>query len=68
MNVLHLFLSEACWRVESKLFPQLTEPGSCVSHGSDNTAFYTQADIKELVQFARLARLGRGGRGRFWVH
>jgi lysophospholipase L1-like esterase len=54
MNVLHLFLSEACWRVESKLFPQLTEPGSCVSHGSDNTAFYTQAEIKELVQFARL--------------
>ena len=52
MNVLHLFLSEACFRVESKVFPQLTEPGSCVSYGDDNTAFYTQAEIKELVQYA----------------
>ena len=54
MNVLHLFLSEACFRVESKVFPQLTEPGSCVSHGMDNTAFYTQAEITELVQYAYL--------------
>jgi hexosaminidase len=54
MNVLHLFLSEACFRVESKVFPQLTEPGSCFSYGMDNTAFYTQAEIKELVQYAYL--------------
>jgi hexosaminidase len=54
MNVLHLFLSEACFRVESKVSPQLTEPGSCISYGMDNTAFYTQAEIKELVQYAYL--------------
>ena len=57
MNILHLFLSEACFRVESKLFPQLTEPGSCMSHGSDNLAFYTQVQVQELVQYARLRGL-----------
>ena len=47
MNVLHLHLSDdQSFRVESKKFPQLVEKSS---HGQ----FYTQAQIKELVAYAR---------------
>ncbi|HCL83837.1 MAG TPA: beta-hexosaminidase [Chitinophagaceae bacterium] len=46
MNVLHLHLSDdQGFRVESKLYPRLQ------SMGSDG-AFYTQAEIRELIQFA----------------
>ena len=54
MNVLHFHLSEECFRVESKKFPQLTAPGSCVKGKYNNTAFYTQTDIANLVAYARL--------------
>ena len=49
LNVLHMHASDHCrWAVESKLFPQLTNnlTGSYAGH-------YTQADIKELVAYAR---------------
>jgi hexosaminidase len=47
MNVLHLHLSDdQSFRVESKKFPQLIEKGS---HGE----YYTQAQIKDLVAYAR---------------
>lgn len=46
MNVLHLHLSDdQGFRVESKLFPELTGKGS-------NGEYYTQDEIKGLVQFA----------------
>ena len=46
MNVLHLHLTEdQGFRVESKVFPNLTELGS-------DGMFYTQAQIKEIVDYA----------------
>ena len=56
LNVLHLYLSEECFRVESKLFPRLTASSCTVEpnfHFAD-PGFYTQADIRELVEFARV--------------
>lgn len=54
MNVLHFHLSEECFRVESLQFRALTAPDSCVQANGNNTAFYTQSQIKELVAFGRL--------------
>ena len=54
MNVLHFHLSEECFRVESKKFPQLTAPGSCLRGKYNNTAFYTHEDIADLVAYSRL--------------
>jgi|EP01043_Picozoa_sp_COSAG02_P001062 N-acetyl-beta-hexosaminidase len=54
MNVLHFHLSEECFRVESKIFPELTGPNSCARSNGNNTAFYTQADITDLVAYSRL--------------
>ena len=46
MNVLHFHLTDdQGWRIESKRFPQL--------HGV-NEDFYTQEQLRELVEFARL--------------
>ncbi len=46
MNVLHWHLSEdQGFRVESKIFPKLTELGS-------DGLFYTQEQIKEIIQYA----------------
>ncbi|MFZ0883022.1 MAG: family 20 glycosylhydrolase, partial [Candidatus Acidiferrales bacterium] len=47
MNVLHLHLSDdQGFRVESKEFPKLQELGS-------NGLYYTQAEMRELVEYAR---------------
>ena len=47
MNVLHWHLSEyQGFRVESKVFPKLQELGS-------DGLYYTQADIREIVNYAR---------------
>lgn len=54
MNVLHFHLSEECFRIESKTFPQLTAPNSCARGNGNNTAFYTHADIADLVAYSRL--------------
>lgn len=61
MNVLHMFLSELCFRVESKLFPGLNAvncTGPKPRTGPDgrvlvNSGFYSQNDIAHLVRFAR---------------
>jgi hexosaminidase len=65
MNTFHWHLTEdQGWRIEIKKYPKLTEVGSCrngtiIGHhpgtGNDNTkdcGYYTQAQIKELVQYA----------------
>eukprot|EP01043_Picozoa_sp_COSAG02_P029430 COSAG02_NODE_1831_length_10724_cov_44.091859_8_plen_413_part_00 len=60
MNVLHMFLSELCFRVESKVFPDLVNNGglNCTGPkpvpGLVNNGYYKQADIARLVEFARL--------------
>lgn len=47
MNVFHWHLTEdQGFRIESKLYPQLTAKGS-------DGLFYTQADVKEVVAYAR---------------
>ncbi|MGA6955031.1 MAG: family 20 glycosylhydrolase [Candidatus Acidiferrales bacterium] len=47
MNVLHLHLSDdQGFRVESKEFPKLQEMGS-------DGEFYTQAEMRELIEYAR---------------
>lgn len=48
MNVLHLHLSDdEGFRVESKIYPKLHEMGS-------NGQYYTQSELKDLVQYANL--------------
>ena len=55
MNVMHMFLSELCFRVESKQFPGLHTmncTGPNPRPGLINNGFYTQDDIAHLVGFA----------------
>lgn len=40
MNVLHFHLSEECFRIESKMYPTLTD--GCVVNGYNNTAAYSR--------------------------
>ena len=47
LNVLHLHLNENRFRVESKVFPLLNQPMNCSECG-----YYTQEEIKGLVEFA----------------
>ena len=55
MNVLHMHLSEQCFRVQSKVFPQLSSAPCVVSATNDtNNEVYSQADIRDLVTYANL--------------
>ena len=55
-NVLHLHLSDSpCWRVESKIYPQLTLKCPMVKGDmNEDGMFYSQADIADVVEFARV--------------
>jgi hypothetical protein len=55
-NVLHLHLSDSpCWRVESKIYPRLTRECPMVKGAmNEDGMFYSQADIAEIVEFARV--------------
>ena len=64
LNVFHLHLTDdEGWRIEIKAYPKLTEVGAWrgpnealqPAHGSGNKrygGFYTQSELKELVQYA----------------
>ena len=52
-NVLHFHLSEECFRVQSKTYPQLTQT-PCVEGANNNSAFYTHEDIADIVEYARV--------------
>ncbi len=54
MNVLHWHLTEdQGWRIEIKKYPKLTEIGAWRGEGDDRYGgFYTQEDIKEIVEYA----------------
>lgn len=55
MNVLHLHLSEQCFRVQSKIFPQLSSAPCVESATNDtNSEVYSQADIHDLVTYANV--------------
>ena len=67
MNVLHWHLSDdQGFRAESKVFPKLTGMGS-------DGMFYTQAEIRELIQYARdrgirvVPEFDMPGHSRSWV-
>ena len=53
-NVLHLHLSDSpCWRVESKLYPQLTAKCPMVKGDmNEDGMFYSRGDIADMVKYA----------------
>eukprot|EP00040_Diaphanoeca_grandis_P018485 m.97205 g.97205 ORF g.97205 m.97205 type:complete len:705 (+) comp26958_c0_seq2:225-2339(+) len=57
MNVIHMSMSELCFRVESKVFPGLNTAMNCTGPdprpGLVNNGFYSHADVSSLVMFAR---------------
>ena len=53
INVFHWHLTEGQgWRIEIKQYPRLTEIGSKVATGEEQEGFYSQNDIREIVQYA----------------
>lgn len=60
MNVLHWHLTEdQGWRIEIKKYPKLTEVGAwrTEADGSRYGGFYTQKEIQEVVEYARLRNI-----------
>lgn len=57
INIFHWHLTEdQGWRIESKVYPRLTEVGSKRIEGDGSTYgpyFYTQEEIKEVVAYAK---------------
>ncbi|HEY3244253.1 MAG TPA: beta-N-acetylhexosaminidase [Phycisphaerae bacterium] len=55
LNVLHWHLTEdQGWRIEIKKYPRLTEIGAWRGEGDQRYGgFYTQAEIREIVDYAR---------------
>jgi N-acetyl-beta-hexosaminidase len=54
INTFHWHLTEGQgWRIEIKRYPKLTGIGSRVADGPEQHGFYTQTDIKEIVEYAR---------------
>ena len=56
INTLHLHLSDyQGWRVEIKKYPRLTEVGArrIDEYGKEYSGYYTQDDIREIVEYAR---------------
>ena len=55
MNVLHMHLSEQCFRVQSRTFPQLSSAPCIYSlTNNNNTDVYSHDDIRDLVAYANL--------------
>ena len=53
INVLHLHLADdQGWRIEIKAYPELTKQGGRTAVGGGKGGFYTQADYKEIIQYA----------------
>ncbi|MFA7229170.1 MAG: family 20 glycosylhydrolase, partial [Melioribacteraceae bacterium] len=54
INISHWHLTEGQgWRIEIKKYPRLTEVGSKVAGGDEQLGYYTQADISEVVEYAK---------------
>ncbi|MFC0608753.1 beta-N-acetylhexosaminidase [Rufibacter quisquiliarum] len=56
LNQLHLHLTDdQGWRIEIKKYPALTQKGAWRTepNGTQHGGFYTQADIREIVAYAR---------------
>lgn len=53
MNVFHWHLTEGLgWRIEIKKYPELTKKGAFVGEGEEQQGFYSQEEIREIVQYA----------------
>lgn len=53
MNVFHWHLTEGLgWRIEIKKHPLLTQKGAFVGTGEEQQGFYTQDQIREIVEYA----------------
>lgn len=51
LNVFHFhFTEDIAWRLESKLYPQLTDPETTIRNKG---SFYTQNDLKELINYCK---------------
>ena len=59
LNVLHLHLiDDQGWRVEIKKYPKLTEIGGFRGEGDKREGgFYTQSDIREIVEYAKVRNI-----------
>ncbi len=52
MNIFHWHYNDGdAWRIESKVFPKLTEVGAWWGNGYNG--FYTQDDVKEILAYAK---------------
>ena len=53
MNYFHWHLTEGLgWRIEIKRYPRLAQVGGQVGHGAEQQGFYTQQEIREIVEYA----------------
>ncbi len=60
LNILHLhFTEDQAWRFEVKKYPQLTEVGGkrIEGEGFEYSGYYTQEDLKEIVNYASARRI-----------
>ncbi|QZT37572.1 beta-N-acetylhexosaminidase [Halosquirtibacter xylanolyticus] len=54
MNVFHWHLSESLgWRIEIKKYPRLAKVGAFVHDWPGQHGYYTQKEIREIVEYAR---------------
>lgn len=58
MNIFHWHLTENDgWRIEIKQYPRLTEVGAHVTKGNEQQGFYTQEEIKEIIEYASILNI-----------
>ncbi len=58
MNYFHWHLTEGLgWRIEIERYPKLTQIGSRVGRGEGQQGFYTQDEMREVVEYARLRNI-----------
>lgn len=51
LNIFHFhFTEDIAWRLESKLYPQLTDPETMLRNKAE---FYTEKDLKELISYCK---------------
>lgn len=58
MNYFHWHLTEGLgWRIEIRQYPRLARIGGSVGKGEEQQGFYTQEEIREIVEYARLRNI-----------
>ena len=54
LNTLHFHLTDDNgWRIEIKQYPHLTRTGGSVGKGEEQQGFYTQEEIRDIIEYAR---------------